>query len=154
VSSPLGEGEGMLLKGHSQAVLDVTISNDSRFIVSGGADATARVWDARSGKELLRLVGHAGEVTAVAIAADPRGKFRVLTGSSDHTAKLWDVGTLAGAAGEEPSAARELLTFKGHLRGVTSVAFSPTDLSLLTAGRDGVSILWPAEPWITETTTP
>ena len=60
-----------MLQGHQAAVLDVTLSADEKFIVTGIADRTARVWDAARGAELCRLSGHAGEVTAVAFAATP-----------------------------------------------------------------------------------
>ena len=146
--SPVDGGSAVVsLKGHSRPVLDVAFSPDERFLVSGSADTTARVWDIVSGKELLRLVGHSDEVTAVAMTTDQEGKLRVVTGSGDRTAKLWDVGSLTSSDGRDSPTAKELLTLKGHSRGVTSVAFSPVDRSLLTAGRDGISILWPADDW-------
>jgi WD40 repeat protein len=73
-----------------------------------------------------------------------RGKLRVLTGSTDLTAKLWDVDSLATRASGETPATKELLTLKGHSRALTSVAFSPAGDGVLTASRDGLAILWPA----------
>lgn len=93
------------------------------------------------------LDGHTGDVTAVDFACDQRGKLRVLTGSTDRTAKLWDVSSLTQSDAIDEPVAKELLTLKGHSRGLTSVAFSPLDRSILTAGRDGVSIVWPADEW-------
>ena len=136
-----------VLQGHKQVVLDVAFSPDEKFIVSGSADSTARIWDAVTGAELLMLDGHTGDVTAVDFACDQRGKLRVLTGSTDRTAKLWDVSSLTQSDAIDEPVAKELLTLKGHSRGLTSVAFSPLDRSILTAGRDGVSIVWPADEW-------
>ena len=70
-------------------------------------------------------------------------KLRVLTGSADQTAKLWDIETPLLTKDGAPRTAKELLTLRGHTRGLTSVQFSPDGEAALTAGRDGVAILWP-----------
>ncbi|NNF54676.1 MAG: WD40 repeat domain-containing protein, partial [Acidimicrobiales bacterium] len=62
-------------------------SHDFKYIVTGSEDKTVRVWDARTGKELAKLVGHNDWVTAVAI--DGRNKL-VISGSKDRTARIWD----------------------------------------------------------------
>ena len=81
----------------------------------------------------------------MAFGTDQRGKLRVLTGSADQTAKLWDVDSLLSQDATQKPAAKELLTLKGHTRPLTSVAFAPDGNSVLTAARDGVAILWPAD---------
>ena len=68
---------------------------------------------------------------------DPaRRNYRVLTGSEDYTAILWDALT-----------GHEILTLKGHTQEVTSVAFSPSDPYALTGSRDGTAIIWLARSW-------
>lgn len=44
--------------GHSGDVYDVAWSPDSRFLVSGAVDCTARVWDVRDRREIAKLEGH------------------------------------------------------------------------------------------------
>jgi WD40 repeat protein len=127
--------------GHTAAVLDIATSADAKYLLTGGADNTARVWNLATGEALLTLEGHTSEVTAVALFSGD--KLRVLTGSADQTAKLWDIDTPLAAPENVQRAAKELLTLKGHTRGVTSVAFSPDGRAALTANRDGVAILWP-----------
>ena len=142
------------LAGHTGEILDLCLSGDEKWIVTASADNTARLWNAATGAELLKLAGHASEVTAVAIMADGPG-LRVLTGSSDKTAKLWAVSGLeaaadaanAGEKGDEANTspqAQELLSLKGHTRELTSVAFAPDGRAALTTARDGLTILWPA----------
>jgi WD40 repeat protein len=67
----------------------VAISADSRWVVTGSADRTVRLWDLRA-KDLAAnpvvLRGHEWYVKAVAISADSRW---VVTGSEDNTARLW-----------------------------------------------------------------
>ncbi len=66
------------------------------------------------------LVGHADPVWSAAFSAD--GK-RILTGSWDKTAKVWDAAT-----------GQELLTLKGHNGWVLSAAFSPDGKRIVTGG--------------------
>ena len=59
-------------------------------LVSGGADATVRVWDARkdpSGAMLQRLPGHEGGVVALAQA-----RAYLVSGSTDATVRVWRPG--------------------------------------------------------------
>ncbi|MHC4829357.1 MAG: hypothetical protein ACYTFT_03225 [Planctomycetota bacterium] len=55
-------------------------------MASGSADRTARVWDAITGQELSRLIGHGSAVQAVALAP---GGTHLLTGADDGRARLF-----------------------------------------------------------------
>jgi WD40 repeat protein len=92
----------------------VAISRDGTCIVSGSNDKTVKVWDAATGKEVLSLKGHTGQVRSVAISSD--GK-RIVSGSEDHTVKVWDAAT-----------GQEMLSLKGHTDSVSSVAISSAHL--------------------------
>ncbi|MCU0878043.1 MAG: protein kinase [Pirellulaceae bacterium] len=134
------------LIGHAGAILDVVYSPDEAWIVTASADNTAKLWDAQAGAEVLTLAGHASEVTAVAVLNDEPG-LRILTGSNDQTAKLWAISDRAASASDAPTSAlvaQELLSLRGHTRGLTSVAFAPDGSAALTSSRDGMTILWPA----------
>src|SRR5262249_28717005 len=62
---------------------------------------TVRCWDLATEKEVRRLEGHRGRATAVAFL--PGGR-RLVSGSWDHTALVWDVSGLAGPG--KPAAGR------------------------------------------------
>src|SRR5205814_2864515 len=81
--------------------------------------------------DLVTLTGHTDRVTSAAF--DPTGS-RIVTGSEDGTAKVWDPAT--GAA---------VLTFKGHAGGVTAVAFSRDGSRLVTGSRDRTARVWDGE---------
>lgn len=75
-----------------------------------------------------RDAGHTSTIISVAFSRDGT---RVLTGSHDKTAKLWDAAT-----GEQ------IRTFSGHTHWVNSVAFSPDGTQVLTGSTDQTAKLW------------
>jgi len=77
---------------------------------------------------LVAQRGHSADINAVAISPDGR---LLLTGSSDHTACLWDMAS-----------GRELRCFTGHAEPVLAVAFSPDGRRALTASLDHAARLW------------
>jgi WD40 repeat protein len=68
--------------------------------------------------EQRTLLGHQGEVWCAAFSPDGR---RVVTGSEDRTARVWDVAT-----------GKELFALRGHDRPVVRALFSPDGRRLLT----------------------
>jgi hypothetical protein len=80
--------------------------------------------------ELVLQTGHTSAVSSVAFSPDGR---QVLTGSSDHSAILWDAGT-----------GQKLRSFSWDTRSVDSVAFSPDGRQVLTGMNSGPAILWDA----------
>lgn len=67
----------------------LAVSPDGARVLGGSRyDGKLRLFDARTGKELRRLPGHAGWVTCVAFSADGS---RALSGGADGAVKLWEV---------------------------------------------------------------
>ncbi|HKP54974.1 MAG TPA: caspase family protein [Chloroflexia bacterium] len=138
-----------LFKGHTgYDVLHLSISPDSRYMLTGSTDKTAVLWDVQSATQLFTLTGHLDQVTGTAFSPD--GKYAI-TGSDDNTARLWDVSTGKEVRlfGGPPSAldgekANEI--FGGYRWARTSsVAFSPDGKHLLLAGVDRRLHLWDSE---------
>jgi WD40 repeat protein len=78
--------------------------------------------------EILLPLGHSREVRSVTFSRDGT---RVLTGSHDQTAILWDIAT-----------GKPLQTFKGHSAEVESAVLNEDGTRVLTGSGDGTALLW------------
>jgi WD40 repeat protein len=108
----------------------VSFSPDSKWMTL--ANATVKIIELASGKELTELSGHFDFVFATAFSPD--GKF-LATAGRDQTVKLWDTQQW-----------REQATIKGHSNSILSVAFAPDGQTLATAGIDTTAKVWPLAP--------
>jgi WD40 repeat protein/serine/threonine protein kinase len=81
--------------------------------------------------ELRALRGHEGKITSVAISSNGR---RLVTGSEDHTAKVWDAET-----------GRLLLTVTGHTKSTGAVAIFPDGRRIVTSSEDATAKVWDME---------
>jgi len=115
---------------HQDAILALAWSPDGTRVLTGSADETARIWDARTGQPIGAPLQHEGDVGVV--AWDPHGIF-VLTGSHDGTARIWLAGTgqLVGAPLQ-------------HQDTVYALAWSPDGTRVLTGSGDDTARIWDA----------
>jgi WD40 repeat protein/DNA-binding SARP family transcriptional activator len=73
------------LRGHRGNIDTVDFDAGSR-IASSGADQTVRIWDLRTGRQIV-LHGHSDEVYNASFTPDDK---RVISTSNDGTVRLWD----------------------------------------------------------------
>jgi WD40 repeat protein len=104
---------GGLTNLHSDTVVSLAFSPDSRMLLSGGADRMARVVDILRGYPMRVLEGHTGHVLAVGWKAD---NATVATAGADLVVKFWDAVT-----GEKRK------QVSGFEREVTGLAFLSGD---------------------------
>jgi WD40 repeat protein len=119
VKSVRGPGQ-YVLHPRDGAVGALAFSPDGKLLATGGANGTARLWDARTGRLLRTLSRHTLAITSVAFS--PNGKL-VLTASLDKDARLWSVDTGAGV---------HLLRW--HFGPIGGASFSPDGRWVVTAG--------------------
>jgi WD40 repeat protein len=120
------------LVGHTEVVMDVAYSPDGKWLASGSADNTARVFDVNHDyKQVHILEGHEGAIYVLAISPDSK---KLVTVSYDGTAKLWNLLT-----------GKLIKTLKGHEGNVYSVAWSPDGKTFATGGHDASARFWNAD---------
>ncbi|XP_052873589.1 protein lethal(2)denticleless [Anopheles cruzii] len=67
------------------------LSPDGQYLISGSSDELSYIWNIDNSRPLLKLHGHAAEVTSVAWMHD-WSKMRIVTCSDDACHKVWRLG--------------------------------------------------------------
>jgi WD40 repeat protein len=126
LGDPLPDGAlvrvGTVRFRHAATIITVAYAPDSKRIATGGRDGTVRIWDAATGRQLLRipkdgalfpLDEESEDPHALPIAYSPDGK-RLATPGRDNTAVIHDAAT-----------GREVQTLRGLEKPVAGLAFAP-----------------------------
>lgn len=83
-------GNTLTLEGHTGKINSVVFSTyDTTVVVTASDDKTAKIWDAKTGKELHTLTGHGDSVRS----AEFGPVNNVIITTSDNCVKMWDAET-------------------------------------------------------------
>jgi WD40 repeat protein len=85
IQAPAGNGDADL---HSDTILGLAYSPDSKWLASCGADKMTKLIDVASNTVTKVLEGHTHHVLSLAWQED---SFRLATASADATVKVWDI---------------------------------------------------------------
>ncbi|XP_066555806.1 peroxisomal biogenesis factor 7 isoform X1 [Amia ocellicauda] len=99
----------------NDSLFDVTWSEtNEHLLVTGSGDGSLQIWDSANTQGPLRVLKeHTQEVYSVDWS-QARGETLVVSGSWDHTAKVWD-----------PESGKSVCTFQGHEGVIYSTVWSP-----------------------------
>lgn len=111
--------------GHTQWIVSLNFSPDSRFLVSGAWDNTAKVWDVATRTLLNTLSGHRRRVNYAAFSP-VNGRY-VVTASWDNCARVFDLGNNGALC----------KTIREHSRPLNCAIFSHDEKCILTGSWDG-----------------
>ncbi|KAI9486792.1 MAG: U5 small nuclear ribonucleoprotein 40 kDa protein [Benjaminiella poitrasii] len=164
-----------ILKGHTNAVMEIHWSRDSSQIFSCSADKTVNIFDTKTGERVRRWRGHTGIVNSCQTTR--RGPELVVSASDDCTVKIWDernkeavnsfdhdyqmtsvcfsdAGDMIYAAGLDNEIKvwdvrknQIAYTLKGHADTVSGMSLSPDGSYLLTNAMDNTVRLWDIKPF-------
>ncbi|KAG9008693.1 hypothetical protein FRB93_006239 [Tulasnella sp. JGI-2019a] len=93
---------------------------EGHSVAAGSPERVVRVWDPRSGKRTMKLVGHTDNIRSLILSED--GKY-LLSGSSDASIKLWSL-----------TAQKCLHTFNHHLDSVWTLFSNHPTLDIFYSG--------------------
>lgn len=118
----------LLLKGHKNAVTQAVWSKDDTKVYSASSDKTVGVWDASSGKRLLKLSEHESFVNSVCEGQNDGHLFSSV--GDDSVAYTWD---------DRSKKSTRMLQQRFPL---TSVALLDERNLMFTGGIDNVILAW------------
>jgi WD40 repeat protein len=118
----------MVLRGHPNAVLSVSVSGHGKTAVSWSKDGTVRVWDLVGGRCNVVWEGLTDRVLSVAVTADGR---TAVSGSKDGTVRVWDL--VGGRCTAE---------LEGHTDSVWSVAVTADSRTAVSGSSDRTVRVW------------
>ena len=73
---------------HNDPVLTIAVSNSGSFVVSGGQDDVAHVWDTKTGDKMFSCKGHEDSVVAVGVNSDDS---LVATADMNGLIQVWKI---------------------------------------------------------------
>jgi len=132
-----------VLKGHTDVLRALAVSDDGRRLASASDDGSIRLWDLDSGEALMSIATvwspdsekapitiPTGRHWVRALGIAPDGRY-VISGSEDRTLMVWDLHT-----------GGEALRLAGHGARINSVAVSPDGETAISASADNTLKVW------------
>ncbi len=127
-------GAPIVLKGHEKPIRSLTISSNSKWLVSGSEDRTVRVYDLKAAypaAEQIVLKGHELAVNSVAVSPDGRW---LVTGGRDSILRVWDL--------QSRQSMSMPMQLQEHEGWISTLVFSPDGRFLASGSYDNTIRLW------------
>ena len=121
---------GQVGEGNEGKIFAAALSSDDRWLAVGGYTSRygIRLIDFKTGEVNALLNGHGNVISGLSFSTDGR---RLISGSSDKTARIWDV-----------ESRKTLHELTGHTEYIYAVAFSPDGSKAVTGSDNNTLKLW------------
>ncbi|KAL3631857.1 hypothetical protein CASFOL_024841 [Castilleja foliolosa] len=130
-----------IFEGHSHYVMQVTFNpKDTNTFASASLDRTIKIWNLGSPDPNFTLDAHLKGVNCVDYFTGGDKPY-LITGSDDHTAKVWDYQTKSCVQ-----------TLEGHTHNVSAACFHPELPIIITGSEDGTVRIWHSTTYRLENT--
>jgi len=120
--------DARVLTGHTGGITSMSLSSDNRYLLTGSADKTFRLWDVQSGKTLFTSPEGSDAITGVAFF--PAGRYALIA-SADRKITMWDT-----------QSHKQISVISAQIERVTSVDISNDSKYVVLGGGDGNALLW------------
>ncbi|GBG80886.1 hypothetical protein CBR_g31442 [Chara braunii] len=127
-------------KGHNGAVWCCDVTRDSRFLVTGSADQSAKLWDVETG---VQLYSFTFETPARSVAFSEGEKLLLITTDPFMGApSAIHIKRVEAERTEQTQDSIEII--KGHVGRVTRAVWGPLNTTIISCGEDGTIRQWDA----------
>ena len=123
-----GEPIWAIDNAHKGGVSCIQLSNNMKFMISGGNEGEVRVWEIKSREMISHLKEHTSRVTGLKILAD---NLHAITCSRDRSILLWDL-----------KAEKRILSIQQRMGGINSMVMLASEEGLLTVGQERKICYW------------
>lgn len=113
---------------HTDEILTVQWSADSKYLASGGFDQVVRVWDAARGRAVTVYHGHTNIVRDIAWSPN---QYYIASAGYDKTVQVWEA--LTGTP---------VITYSGHTAEIQSLRWSPDSRRIASTDLENRTIIW------------
>ena len=79
-------------RGHSDHILSMALSDDARYLATGGRDNKIIIWDVRSDEKVRIFGGHRDAVSGLCFR---KGTHTLISSSHDRSVRVWNVDDMA-----------------------------------------------------------